>query len=253
MISKIQAIQSLMPGAEVSVAVHDDSVTWINYDNPPVTDEQIAAEQQRLQIIHDWHEYRRNRAVEYPTIQEQLDALYHAGVFPSEMAARIRAVKEKYPAPTMTPEQLAELKKQQQPAEEPEKLSVEQWFDEQARQGNVLDFEREQQHWTAQQQVSNTPMTREEWLESQLKVALPGTGTVAAAPQRMTREEWLESQLKIVAPEIKIETVIPAAQKMTREEWLESQLKMVFATPKPAITMPQTMTREEWLAWQKSL
>jgi hypothetical protein len=40
---------------------------------------------------------------------------------------------------------------------------------------------------------------------------------------------------------------------MTREEWLESQLRMVFATPKPAITVPQTMTREEWLAWQKSL
>ena len=93
MISKIQAIQSLVPGAEVSVAVHDDSVTWIMPENPPITDEQIAAEQQRLQMIHDWHEYRRNRAAEYPTIQEQLDALYHAGVFPPAMAARIQAVK----------------------------------------------------------------------------------------------------------------------------------------------------------------
>ena len=224
MISKIQAIQSLVPGAEVSVAVHDDSVTWINYENPPVTDEQIAAEQQRLQMIHDWHEYRRNRATEYPTIQEQLDALYHAGVFPPEMSARIRAVKEKYPAPSMTPEQLAVFNKQQQPTEEPEKLTREQWLEEQVQQGTVLDFEREQQHWVAQQQVSNTPMTREEWLESQLKVTLPGTETVVAAPQ-----------------------------KMTREEWLESQLRMVSATPKPAIQAPQTMTREEWLAWQKSL
>jgi len=224
MISKIQAIQSLVPGAEVSVAVHDDSVTWINYENPPITDEQIAAEQQRLQMIDDWHEYRRNRATEYPTIQEQLDALYHAGVFPPEMSARIRAVKEKYPAPTLTPEQLAEFNKQQQPAEQPEKLTVEQWFEEQKNIGTQLDFEKEQQTWTAKQQVSTTPMTREEWLESQLKVALPGTKTVVAAPQ-----------------------------KMTREEWLESQLRMVFATPKPAITVPQTMTREEWLEWQKSL
>jgi hypothetical protein len=224
MISKIQAIQSLVPGAEVSVAVHDDSVTWINPENPPITDEQIAAEQQRLQMIHDWHEYRRNRAAEYPTIQEQLDALYHAGVFPAEMSERIRAVKEKYPAPSMTPEQLAEFNKQQQPAEEPEKLSVEQWFEEQAQQGTVLDFEREQQHWVAQQQVSNTPMTREEWLESQLKVALPGA-----------------------------EIVVPAPQKMTREEWLKEQSSIVVETPKPAITVPQTMTREEWLAWQKSL
>ena len=224
MISKIQAIQSLVPGAEVSVAVHDDSVTWINYENPPITDEQIAAEQQRLQMTHDWHEYRRNRAAEYPTIQEQLDALYHAGVFPPEMTARIRVVKEKYPTPTMTPEQLAEFNKQQQPAEEPEKLSVEQWFEEQKNVSTLIDFEREQQNWIVKQQVSNTPMTREEWLESQLKVALPGTETVVAAPQ-----------------------------KMTREEWLKEQTNMVFATPNSAITVPQTMTREEWLAWQKSL
>ena len=194
MISKIQAIQSLVPGAEVSVAVHDDSVTWINYENPPITNEQIAAEQQRLQMIHDWHEYRRNRAVEYPTIQEQLDALYHAGVFPAEMTARIRAVKEKYPTPTMTPEQLAEFNRQQQPVEEPEKLSVEQWFEEQKNVGVQLDFEREQQNWIAKQQVSNTPMTREEWLESQLKIELPSAKTVVAAPQTMTREEWLEQQ-----------------------------------------------------------
>ena len=194
MISKIQAIQSLVPGAEVSVAGHDNSVTWINYENPPVTDEQIAAEQQRLQMIHDWHEYRRNRATEYPTIQEQLDALYHAGVFPPEMSARIRAVKEKYPAPTMTPEQLAELNKQQQPAEQPEKLSVEQWFEEQKNISTLIDFEKEQQNWTAKQQVSNTPMTREEWLESQLKIEVPGAKIAVAAPQTMTREEWLEQQ-----------------------------------------------------------
>ena len=194
MISKIQAIQSLVPGAEVSVAVHDDSVTWINYENPPVTNEQIAAEQQRLQMIDDWHEYRRNRAAEYPTIQEQLDALYHAGVFPPEMTARIRAVKEKYPTPTMTPNQLAELKKQQQPAEQPEKLSVDQWFEEQKNASTQLDFEKEQQNWISQQQVSNTPMTREEWLESQLKIELPSAKTAIAAPQTMTREEWLEQQ-----------------------------------------------------------
>ena len=194
MISKIQAIQSLVPGAEVSVAAHNNSVTWINYENPPITDEQILAEQQRLQMIHDWHEYRRNRATEYPTIQEQLDALYHAGIFPPEMSARIRAVKEKYPAPTITPEQLAEFNKQQQPAEEPEKLSVEQWFEEQKNVGIQLDFEKEQQNWIAKQQVSNTPMTREEWLESQLKIELPSSKTAVAAPQTMTREEWLEQQ-----------------------------------------------------------
>jgi hypothetical protein len=217
MISKIQAIQSLVPGAEVSVAAHDGSVTWINYENPPITDEQIAAEQRRLQMMHDWHEYRRNRAVEYPTIQEQLDALYHAGVFPPEMTARIRAVKEKYPAPTMTPEQLAEFNKQQQPTAEPEKLSVDQWFEEQKNVGVQLDFEREQQHWIAQQQVSNTPMTREEWLASQLKITLPGTETVVAAPQKMTREELI-NRLKILTKQVYSNRVITPEEAIQYDE-----------------------------------
>tara|TARA_Y100000590_G_scaffold362009_1_gene418950 strand:+ start:511 stop:666 length:156 start_codon:yes stop_codon:yes gene_type:complete len=40
---------------------------------------------------------QRDRKVEYPNIGDQLDALYHAGVFPEDMAAKLKAVKEKYP------------------------------------------------------------------------------------------------------------------------------------------------------------
>lgn len=42
-------------------------------------------------------EYRNHREKEYPSIGDQLDALFHAGVFPSEMAAKIQAIKDKYP------------------------------------------------------------------------------------------------------------------------------------------------------------
>ena len=42
-------------------------------------------------------EYQRLRKVDYPSIGDQLDALFHAGVFPPEMAAQIQAVKDKYP------------------------------------------------------------------------------------------------------------------------------------------------------------
>jgi hypothetical protein len=42
-------------------------------------------------------QYQRDRAAEYPAIGDQLDALFHAGVFPAEMAATIQAVKNKYP------------------------------------------------------------------------------------------------------------------------------------------------------------
>lgn len=41
--------------------------------------------------------YAYQRRLEYPAIGDQLDALFHAGVFPADMAAAIQAVKDKYP------------------------------------------------------------------------------------------------------------------------------------------------------------
>jgi len=41
--------------------------------------------------------YAEKRQREYPAIGDQLDALFHAGVFPADMAAAIQAVKDKYP------------------------------------------------------------------------------------------------------------------------------------------------------------
>ena len=45
-------------------------------------------------------EYRYKRAAEYPSIGDQLDALFHAGVFPAELAAQIQEIKNKYPKGT---------------------------------------------------------------------------------------------------------------------------------------------------------
>ena len=53
-----------------------------------------------LELVSNWidpNQYKVKRAMEYPSIGDQLDALFHAGVFPSEMAAQIEAVKNKYP------------------------------------------------------------------------------------------------------------------------------------------------------------
>lgn len=41
--------------------------------------------------------YRDKRESEYPDIGDQLDSLFHAGVFPEEMASRIKEIKNKYP------------------------------------------------------------------------------------------------------------------------------------------------------------
>jgi len=67
-----------------------------NYTQITNTEAQ-ARSQQTQQAIFDAMTYAEKRKSEYPTIGDQLDALYHAGVFPAEMTAILRAVKEKYP------------------------------------------------------------------------------------------------------------------------------------------------------------
>jgi len=42
-------------------------------------------------------EWELDRKAHYPSIGDQLDALFHAGVFPEEMADQIQAVKNAYP------------------------------------------------------------------------------------------------------------------------------------------------------------
>lgn len=180
MITLFHAIQSLVPGAEVSVGIYNQEIVWHNPSVAPVTLKQVLEEQQRLQNLYDWYEYQRNRAREYPSIEEQLDALYHAGVFPTEMAERIRAVKEKYPRPsvsqpqwvrpqvTIVPEPVLEIVDTAPPTQPPppplSKMTVEEWFEEESK------------------------MTQEEWLEQQKTIV---------EPPKMTREEWLAEQARI--------------------------------------------------------
>jgi hypothetical protein len=64
----------------------------------PITeDEEIALNKLRADALFASLSYSEKRRNEYPTIGDQLDALFHAGVFPPEMASRIQAVKDKYP------------------------------------------------------------------------------------------------------------------------------------------------------------
>ena len=53
-----------------------------------------------MDLVNNWqdpNQYKYDRVNEYPSIGDQLDALFHAGVFPEEMAEKIQAVKNKYP------------------------------------------------------------------------------------------------------------------------------------------------------------
>ena len=60
-------------------------------------EEEISLNQARADQAFSQLSYGQKRITEYPPIGDQLDALFHAGAFPADMAAKIQAVKEKYP------------------------------------------------------------------------------------------------------------------------------------------------------------
>lgn len=112
------AIQSLAPGAQYVVTNPPDlaSIVWADElpepgENEPrigplapvdpipykPTPAEIAAELDRLADEYEAQQYARQRELAYPPIGDQLDALFHAGVFPEDMAARLQAVKDEYP------------------------------------------------------------------------------------------------------------------------------------------------------------
>jgi hypothetical protein len=59
--------------------------------------EEIDAEAEVQQTAADATAYVLIRKWKYPEIGDQLDALYHAGVFPADMAAEIKKVKDDNP------------------------------------------------------------------------------------------------------------------------------------------------------------
>ena len=100
MINKIDAIFSLVPGAEV--VIRGEQVEWYNPSVAPVTEEQIATELARLQADYEAKEYQRKRVLEYPSIGDQLDMLWHAidnGTLnkTSDFYTAIKAVKDAHP------------------------------------------------------------------------------------------------------------------------------------------------------------
>lgn len=78
-----------------------DGINWMDIaESKRPSREEVEAEIARIQtVVQPTDEYRKNRALSYPSIGDQLDALYHAGVFPAEMAEQIAAVKSAYPKP----------------------------------------------------------------------------------------------------------------------------------------------------------
>jgi hypothetical protein len=93
----LKALNSLSPGSKWILHENSlDKIEWVECKEPP-SKEDILNEAKRLQEIDRCNEYKGLRSSEYPSIGDQLDALFKAGLFPEEMAAKIQAVKDKYP------------------------------------------------------------------------------------------------------------------------------------------------------------
>ena len=73
-IENIDAIRALVSDAEM---VYSQGVVtqWLDERTQP-TDEEIEAKKIELQTEYDANQYQRDRAIAYPTIQEQLDMQY---------------------------------------------------------------------------------------------------------------------------------------------------------------------------------
>lgn len=83
-----------------SVVFIDDSDSKIlDISGNPVTVEQSKIDEARTTLDAEYTalEYSRNRAAEYPSIEDQLDTIYHSGV--AGWKTTIKAIKDKYPKP----------------------------------------------------------------------------------------------------------------------------------------------------------
>ena len=90
----ISAILAINPDAQVSVNAEDyDQITW-HGDTPVISKADIVAKQAELKADYDAKEYQRKRKAEYPSIEDQLDDIYHNGI--SGWSATIKKTKDKY-------------------------------------------------------------------------------------------------------------------------------------------------------------
>ena len=91
----IEAIKKINPNAQVSVNADDiNQITWHN-GTTPIPKADIEAKIVELQAEYDAKQYQRDRVLEYPSMADQLDDIYHNGI--DAWKATIKTIKDKYP------------------------------------------------------------------------------------------------------------------------------------------------------------
>ena len=96
----LEAIKKINPSAQVSVIGNDINTCEITWHNGtiPISKEDIKAKIVELQADYDAKQYQRDRAKEYPSIQDQLDMQYWDKINgTNNWQNAINAIKNKYP------------------------------------------------------------------------------------------------------------------------------------------------------------
>ena len=100
----VDAIGAIDSSRVVQVVNEDyNQIIWHNGNPNNITTDQIKTKLAELTTTYDGQKYQNSRANEYPSLEEQLDLLYHDiardefGKSSGEWAKAIKAVKDKYP------------------------------------------------------------------------------------------------------------------------------------------------------------
>lgn len=98
----IKAYKALV-GEDVKLVLEGttlDGVIWLD-DRPQPSNSDVQAKITELQNEYNNNQYQRNREIEYPSIQEQLDLQYHDQVNgTTKWKDKIKSIKDKYPKPS---------------------------------------------------------------------------------------------------------------------------------------------------------
>ena len=94
----INSILAINPTAQVSVSGDDiNTIVWEN-GTTPIPANEILAKQQELITEYNSKQYQRDRAVDYPSLADQLDMQYWDKINgTNKWQQAINAVKQKYP------------------------------------------------------------------------------------------------------------------------------------------------------------
>ena len=91
----IEAILKINSNAKVVITDNDiNQIEWLD-GTTPISKADIETKMAELQTAYDNNKYQRDRALEYPSLKDQLDKIYHSGI--DEWKKIIKATKDKYP------------------------------------------------------------------------------------------------------------------------------------------------------------